>query len=71
MNELYRSADVAQTLRNGGKIDIGDIGHITATKRHTHIFDYDDMESCTGYRITKSKYVVVFTPSAKLRADLS
>lgn len=72
MSELFDSYTVAKTLRNGGKVEVGDLGYLTAKRRHTHILDYDeDGKTCVGYRVTKSKYVVMFTPSSKLQVELS
>lgn len=72
MNEVLHSDIAAKTLREGGKVDVGDLGFLTARRHQAIIFDFpEDCDEYSSYRATKARYIVTFTPSRKLRENLS
>lgn len=61
--------DAAKTLRAGGKVAVGDLGYLTATKKSRTIYELHE-DGSGSYRVASARYVVQFQPSGELRSAL-
>ena len=61
--------NAAKTLQAGGKVAVGDLGYLTATKKSRTIYDLHE-DGSGSYRVSSSRYVVRFEPSGALRSAM-
>ena len=61
--------DAAKTLRAGGKVAVGDLGYLTATKKSRTIYDLHE-DGSGSYRVSSSRYIIKFEPSSTLRSAM-
>lgn len=61
---------VAKTLQSGGKVAVGDLGYLTATKKSRTIYELHE-DGSGSYRVSSSRYIIKFEPSSTLRSAMA